>query len=80
MRNNHSYGKPQSGKEEAIMTQGRRQGKDYNQPRQEHTNNGIAVREDQGSDYTNCLHNLPIYNYFICMGAYWITYWGLYAY
>jgi hypothetical protein len=48
MFNNYSRGEPRFGIEEATEKWDRKeeQGEDYNQPRQEHTNDGMAVGEE----------------------------------
>ena len=50
---------------------GKKQGDDSNQ---EHANDGIAAGEDWGSNIQIYMIDLFTYNYFICTGAYWITY------
>jgi hypothetical protein len=39
----------------------------------------LLSERTRGSLY-KYLHDLPIYNYFVCTGAYWITYCGLYVF
>ena len=36
----------------------------------------LLSERTRGSLY-KYLHDLPIYNYFVCTGAYWIAYWEL---